>query len=197
MKSPHQSYKLIFIFLGIFLWSNINALELDKSSSTLSYISVKKNNIAEVGYFKEFSVSVSESGNFNLNIDLSSIDSGIEVRNFRLRTFLFEVIRFPTARVFGQLEPAFYKDLKPGQYVHQNLNGTISLHGIQKKISIAVKIIALADGVLNVTSSQPFLLNTQDFGLTKGVLKLAELAKLDAINTVVPISLNFNFTRNP
>lgn len=171
------------------------SLEFNRSESSLHFISIKKNAIAEVNHFKQYSVSLNADGTFKLFIDLKSVDTAIEVRNYRLRNFLFEVARFPNATVIGHLPPSLYINLTPGQYVRRTLNANLSLHGMIKKISANIEIIALADGTLRVSTLQPILLNAKTFGLGNGIKKLAELAKLDAINTVVPVTFSFSFKR--
>ncbi len=187
-----QFYLLIFT-LGISFPAH--SLEFNKTESTLNFISVKKNAIAEVNHFKQYSVSINTDGTFNLNIDLNSVDTAIEVRNYRLRNFLFEVVRFPNATVIGQLSPSLYQNLKPGQFIQKKLDANLSLHGKTKKISAYIEIIALANGTLRVSTLQPILLNTTMFGLEDGVKKLAELAKLNAINLVIPVTFSFSFNR--
>lgn len=192
--SPFKS-QLFLLLLALGIAFPAQSLEFNKSQSTLNFISVKKNAIAEVHQFKQFSVSLSADGTFNLNIDLKSVDTAIEVRNYRMRNFLFEVVRFPNASVMGQLPTSLYINLKPGQYVKTILNANLSLHGKIKKITANIEIIALADGSLRVSTLQPILLNANVFGFGNGIKKLAELAKLDAINSVVPVSFSFSFNR--
>ncbi len=195
MKIKYKSIVIILCLLTLGFYSDAKAMSFDPLHSSLNFISVKKNSIAELHSFDKFSVALHDDGTFNLQIDLSSVNTAIEVRNHRLRTFLFEVIRFPTARVIGQLSPSLYKNLKPGQYVRQTLSTTLSLHGIQKKITTTVEIIALADDSLRVSSLKPILLDAKIFGLSNGIKKIAELAKLDTINTVVPVTFSFSFRR--
>ncbi len=171
------------------------ALELNRDASHISFMSVKKETVAEFNYFKNFNIVLSDNGAFTLTIDLTSVDTSIPVRDHRLRTFVFETIRFPNVRFQGQLSPAIYKNLKPGQYVNTQISGRLYFHGIQKTITLSVKIIKLADGQLNVSSTQPYLLNSNNFRLKKGIEKLKTLAKLNAINAVVPVSFNLYFRK--
>lgn len=190
-----QRYTLIAIF---FFFSNIliaseTKLELNKATSKISFISVKKETIAEINYFNKFNVTMSDNGQFILTIDLVSVDTHIPVRDNRIRNFLFETIRFPQARFQGAVSPAIYKHLKSGQFVKTKIQGTLYLHGIQKKISVPVKIIRLANGQLNVFNTEQYLLNADNFGMKKGIEKLKSLAGLSTINSVIPISFDFYF----
>ncbi len=185
----------LLFFLIVSYSTSALSLEFIRAGSSLNFISVKKNKVAEINQFKQYSVLLSKDGSFNLQINLASVDTAIEVRNYRLRNFLFEVLRFPNATVIGQLAPSLYKDLKPGQYIRKKLDATLSLHGKNKRVSANIEIIALADGTLRVSTLQPILLSADTFGLSNGIKKLAELAKLDAINSVVPVTFSFNFKR--
>jgi len=193
MTMPRIILIAIFLFSSNISRASETKLELNKSQSKISFISVKKEIIAEINYFNKFNVSLSDNGQFILTIDLTSVDTHIPVRDNRIKNFLFETIRFPQARFQGSVSPAIYTNLKSGQFVNTIIKGSLYLHGIQKEITVPVKIIKLANGQLNVFNTERYLLNANSFGLKNGIDKLKSLAKLNAINAVIPISFDFYF----
>ncbi len=189
MKAP----KFILSFIFILTTPVLAALELDQNASKLEFISVKKGAIAEISHFNKFSADLSDSGQISFTIDLTSVDTHIAVRDNRIRNFLFETIRFPRARFQGSVPATIYAQLKSGQFVKTVIRGSLYLHGLQKKITVPVKIIQLANGQLNIFNTEPYLLYANDFGLIKGIKKLKSLAKLTEINTVIPVFFDLYF----
>lgn len=62
------------------------AWQLDNEKSTLSFISIKKNDIAEVHQFNSLSGEVDQS-EIKFVIDLASVDTKIALRDQRMRDF--------------------------------------------------------------------------------------------------------------
>lgn len=174
----------------IILAENAQALTLNPHLSNLHFISIKKNQIIEVNRFKVFSVSVSESGLFQVTIDLRSVDTGIPIRDARIKEHVFETNRFSQALFQGKLNPKLYKDLKSGQYINTILKGTLQFHGFNHPLSMGVNITRLADGQYHVVNTHPVIISGQWYQLNKGIEKLKQIAKLNAINFSFPVSFD-------
>src|SRR5690606_19855903 len=91
--------------------------QLNNDQSQLNFISTKKQNIAEIHHFGSLSGQLTETGAFTLNIDLDSVDTGVEIRDTRMKELLFNVMDFPTAELTAQVKPALINDLAVGQSV--------------------------------------------------------------------------------
>ena len=74
--------------------------QLLNDKSQLSFVSIKKNSIAEASHFTQLSGQLSEQGQFSVNVDLTSAETFIPIRNERLSKILFESDTFANA-VFG------------------------------------------------------------------------------------------------
>ena len=59
--------------------------------SSVKFLSTKNTNITEVHEFTQVSGSVSDQGSAKIAIDLSSVETGIEIRNERMQSMLFNV----------------------------------------------------------------------------------------------------------
>lgn len=158
-------------------------------ASSLSYVSVKNNAIAENNTISGLSGGLSDGGELTVSIDLTSVDTGVSIRNERMQTMFFEVSKFATAKVSAQLDPAELTALADGKPVQRSVALTLNLHGVEKDLSADVLAVQ-AGGKIHVTSTRPVLLNAADFGLEGGVTALREIAGLDAISTAVPVTIH-------
>lgn len=187
MKYLNQTICLI----GLMLLSSIATAaswHLDNSQSQLSFVSVKKNNIAEVHHFDWIAGSVNDAGELAVEIDLTSVNTGIEIRDSRMKEFFFEVGAYPTADLHAQIDPAFISELKVGQSKPLALDAELDLHGQQQAVNLLLMVTKISDKELLVVSNQPVILNVADYDLVKGLEKLRELAGLPSISQAVPVS---------
>jgi len=170
------------------------AWQLQPADSCLSFVSIKKDSIGEVMHFKDLTGSLETGGTAQLSISLASVETGISVRDQRMRDLLFQVDQFPTATFEGAVDMTTVATLKSGEQIHVPIKGKLLLHG--KTVEIAAETLAtkLADGRLSVVTPQPVIVNAGAFGLTDGVKKLMELAHLPSISEAVPVTFALTFT---
>ncbi|PKG97942.1 YceI family protein [Paraglaciecola sp. MB-3u-78] len=189
-----KSFLLSTIFISIFLFSaTANAhWMLVEDESSLSFVSTKNQHISEIQQFKSIKGEFSPEGEFQLEIDLASIDSGIEIRDTRMREKLFLVDKFPTANLTAQL-PDSVLTLAKGNSISVTLPVELNVMGISKTISTTVQVTRKADNGIVATSTQPILISAADFGLTSGIEILQKLAGLSGIGLTVPVNFNLVF----
>ena len=166
--------------------------QLDNSSSSVNLVSVKKGSVGEVFRFTALDGSIAD-GKAQLRIDLSSIDSGVDIRNERMRQHLFETASFASATASITLQ-AEWLALETGSYLDVNASLHLSLHGVEQSLPCSLRIVAVDDGLL-VSTLVPVLIKAADFGMDKGIETLRQLAKLPAIATVVPVQVQLHFVR--
>lgn len=177
--------------LGLFLTSSIvcaASWQVDNAQSQLSFVSVKKEHIAEVHHFDRISGQVDETGAFSLKIDLASVNTGIEIRDARMKASFFEIDAFPTAELSAQIDPSFIRDLVVGEAKPLTVDAELNLHGQKQSVKLPVMVSKISDRDLLVVSSEPVILNVADYDLIKGLEKLRELAGLPSISQAVPVS---------
>ncbi|MEO0699040.1 MAG: YceI family protein [Pseudomonadota bacterium] len=168
---------------------------VDAKASSLSYVSVKSGEIAESNSFSGFSGSVTPEGAASLEIDLSTIETKVDIRNERMRDIFFEVADYPSASVTATIDPAAFETLGVGESAVQPLKATLSVKGIEAPIETQVSVTRTGeDGVL-VTSLEPVILYADALELTDGLATLQELAGLPSITPVVPVSFSIAFKR--
>ncbi len=169
---------------------------IKESQSRVSFITIEQDDIAEVHTFKKIAGSVNDKGTANLSIDLDSVETNIDIRNERMRKFLFETVSNSSVAISTDLNIETFNSLNAGERILlEDLTFEISLHGISAELSSNMYVTRInADKVL-VETAAPVLVHADDFNLGKGILKLRELAGLDSITPVVPVSASLLFTK--
>jgi polyisoprenoid-binding protein YceI len=194
MKSiTARSRILVGLSLLACTWVANAAWTLDNDASHLSFISIKKDAIAEVHKFSHLSGSINSDGAVKVTIELASVDTAIAIRDERIRELLFQTELFPKASVTAKVDPTKFNQLMPGLYQTDSIQLTLSLHGQSKTIDAQVGVVRLQGGKLLVSTIQPIIIDAADFGLEKGIDALMKIAKLNAISSAVPVTLIFVF----
>ena len=165
------------------------------ASSRVGFVSIKNNSIGENNVFEHVTGSISDAGQVALSIDLTSVETGVGIRNERLQRMLFEVEKFPTATVQATLSASQLEALNAGGSVSETVKVTVSLHGMSVDKSAALSVGVSEDG-LRVTSTQPIVVTAQDFGLESGVAALQAIAGLNAISRSIPITVDLFLRTN-
>ena len=166
---------------------------LAPTESHLSFITVKAGEIAEAHSFTNLSGAVSAAGEAELVIDLASVETNIDVRNERMRDFLFNVAEFPSASVTTQLDPAAFAALGTGDTLTQEVTAQLDLHGVTADIASQLSVTRIAADKVRVETVVPIIVSASSFGLDGGVEELRNLAGLDSITGQVPVSFSLTF----
>ena len=172
--------------------------QLDTERSTLSFVSIKSGEIAEAHSFSGLSGLVATDGRAELVIDLDTVETGIDIRNERMREHLFQTDRFATARVTTTLDLAALADLGVGERRSLTLPAVLDLHGMRLDLEADVTVTDIDGRQVLVESRAPVMVHVEDFGLAGGLATLQELAGLPSItpvSPVSPVSFSLLFTR--
>lgn len=162
-------------------------------SSRIGFVSIKNNSIGENNVFKRVSGSISERGRVSVSVDLSSVETGIGIRNERLQKMLFEVANFPTATIEAVLSDSQVAALQAGGDQTESLSVNISLHGRTVSKTAHVSVSA-SGGDVRVTTTQPIVITAQEFGLEAGVAALQQIAGLNAISRSIPVTVDLSLS---
>ncbi|MFJ2363958.1 YceI family protein [Pseudomonas sp. NPDC087697] len=167
---------------------------LDGESSRLSFISTKNANISEVQRFLVLHGKVDAKGQAQVQVELESVNSGIALRDERMRKELFEIKTFPQALISTQIDLRPIKDLAPGVQLELRLPLTVSLHGKEQDYNVELLATRLDDRRFQVVTLEPLVLNAADFDLLPGLESLRTVAGLSAISLSVPVGAVLIFT---
>jgi polyisoprenoid-binding protein YceI len=167
--------------------------ELDNSRSSLDFLSIKNDAIAESHHFTEMVGFIGSEGKVQIAIDLNSVETLIPIRNERMREMLFRTVEFPAANITSDVDPGMLAIVTDGGLVTTDIEVVLSLHGQQATLSVPVLVSGGEGSVLRVISARPVIVNAGEFALVAGVEALREVAGLSSISTAVPVTFNLVF----
>jgi len=172
-----------------------SAWTLNSDQSGMTYVTVKQGELAEINTFREVSGTVSKDGKAVISVQLESVDTNNETRDPRMKEFMFETSNYPAATASAQLNMSSYDKLEIGERHTEMLDMTVDLHGVTEQFDFYVMVTRLGPNSVLVENKAPLILDARDFGMEAGLEKLQELAGLDSITPVVPITVSFVFDR--
>lgn len=169
--------------------------QLDGDTSRISFVSVKRGKMAEVQRFDRLSGQIDDQGAVRVVVPLESIDSGLALRDERMRNSFFEIERFPEAIVSSQLDLSRYDDLRVGQSRQETLDFNLDLHGQQRRLKSEVLVSRPSESRIEVTTLEPLVLKLIDFDLEEKLEPLKEVANVPSITPEVPVFAVLGFSQ--
>lgn len=189
-------FKLKFLALAASLvaFGGIASAEtwtLNADASRVAFGSVKKDTVGEVHSFEGLSGTVAADGTVAVEIDLTSVETLIDIRNERMVEHVFN--NTPKAMINASIDLDEVSGLAVGESTLVDATGTIELIGNSLELDTEMFVLRVSDSQVMVTTNDMIMLSTADLGLTAGIDKLMELAKLPGITRVSPVTLRFVF----
>jgi OOP family OmpA-OmpF porin len=166
---------------------------VNPEASFLFVQSVKKNEILETHRFTNFGGSIGPDGKAEIKIDLASIETGVDIRNVRMRFLLFETYKFPIARISAEIPADEMRKLETKKRIVYPLTFTLDLHGLTKTFTADAIVSRTYDDAVSVTPTAPLIIKAADFGMSEGVVKLAEAVGNIAITPAAFVNFNVLF----
>lgn len=194
MSKSILSSVVLSIALSVSSFNTLAQLTLDKTQSTINFISTKNEHISETHTFDNFSGELSERGKLTITIDISSVETLVPIRNERMQKMLFNMSDYSSATFTAQLDPALMK-LEAGEMKRVTVAGEMMIAGNKAPLSFEVVLNGLKGGSINATTSTPTILSTTAFNLDEGVAALQKVAMLKSISKSVPLSFSATFIR--
>ena len=189
-----KSSRLFFALLAALALPAQASWYLDNESSRLSFITNKNGDVTEVHRFLVLHGKVDSKGAAELQIEMDSVNSGIPLRDERMRKDLFEVARFPDALIRAQLDLRPINDLANGAQLELRLPVTVSLHGKEHSYSAQLLATRLDERRFQVVTLEPLMLRAEEFDLAPGLDALRKVAGLQSISLSVPVGAVLIFT---
>jgi PKD repeat protein len=168
---------------------------LDAARSSLHFVSTKKVHVIETHTFGTLSGSIAADGQAAVSIDLNSVQTGIDIRNERMREHLFETATFTHAEITLNVVMSDITDLAVGESLQRTIIPTVDLHGVSVPLSAEVLITKLTDDTLLVQNISPVVVKAADFDLIDGIEVLRNLANLTVISYSVPTNFTLLFNK--
>ena len=165
-------------------------------------LSAKKTNtqqktVEEESAFSASSAKLDADGAFAMTVDLASVKTNIDIRDQRLRDWVFETAKFPQATVLGRLDAAAIDALKTGGETDLKQPLVLEVHGQRLDITADLRLKRTADDTVEVSTAQPVVLDVQQMDMAGGVAKLVEVMGLASIDGQIPVMFAGTFVRKP
>lgn len=181
------------LLLATPVWAQA-AWQLDEEHSSVHYVSIKDAATGEINRFGKLSGSIEEQES-RVVIDLSSVETGIDIRDERMQEMLFETGQFGEAEVSVAMGEEALSEMQVGERRRETQTLSLSLHGETLELEAEMQAIRLDDSTLLISSVHPVIISAEDFGLGEGVEALREVAGLSSISLAVPVSFNLVFSQ--
>lgn len=192
--SRHSLLKTVLSLLApiVFIGSANAHWSLDNAASTLSFVTVKAEHVAEVHTFDVLSGSIDDAGEVKIAIELASVNTMIQIRNERMQAMLFETNLFPDATITGKVDLEAITAMNPGASEVMQIEIELSLHGASIALTAELMVTRLESGVM-ASTLKPIIVTADSVGLVAGVEALREVAGLPSISRSVPVSFTLVF----
>ena len=191
-----MQYIFISLLLMAFPLTSVAGWAIESNQSSITYLSSKLtgnlSTIFENNRFTNFSGTINDAGEVVLNIDMNSVDTGVAIRDERVKEHVFNVKQYPQATVKMSVKDLIVDCCEFGYT--QMVEVLLSMRGVTKKIKGKVGVTRRDDRLL-VQSVSPILINATDYGMLEGIQTIKELVKLVNIPTTIPVSFQLVFVK--
>lgn len=167
---------------------------LNGEMSNVAFGSIKNEYVGEVHRFGAVSGGVDTNGLVALKLDLGSIQTGIDIRDERMIEHVFE--NAPDATIAATIDMTVLEGLDIGEWMETTTTGTLSLLGNDVDLDASFFVIRLGEDQVMVTTDGMIMLATDEAGFDPGIDVLQELAGLDSITRVSPVTLRLVFDKD-
>jgi len=182
--------KLALVLAAALSFSAAADWSVNSAQSSLNFVSVKNDVVAETHSFKDLTGSLTEAGDFAVAIPAMSIDTMIPIRNERILEHVLTAKQYATINAKGKVDSKVLAGLKTGDSVVVDQALDLTLLTKTQSLTAKVKVTKVSDSQLVVTTVAPIMLDVNKFELNAGVEKLRELAGLKSISPMVPTTFS-------
>lgn len=182
--------KLALVVAAALSFSAAADWSVNSAQSSLNFVSVKNDVVAETHSFKDLTGSLTEAGDFAVAIPAMSIDTMIPIRNERILEHVLAAKQYATINAKGKVDSKVLAGLKTGDSVVVDQALDLTLLTKTQSLTAKVKVTKVSDSQLVVTTVAPIMLDVNKFELNAGVEKLRELAGLKSISPMVPTTFS-------
>jgi len=169
------------------------AWSLNTTDSFLNFATTKNTHNLEVHNFTAISGDINGAGVATLTIDLNTVNTGVALRDQRMRDLLFETATYPTATVTLAVPANLISNLAVGKLTTTDISASLNLHGVTGAITTKVSVQKLSASRILVQSLAPVLVKAGDYSLTNGVEALRAAVGIASISVAVPVDFALVF----
>lgn len=164
---------------------------LDPALSNVSFGSIKNDSVGESHSFGDVSGSVSADGAVSISLGLATVETLIDIRDERMVDHVFRNVAVAT--ISAKLDMTELVKLPVGEATVIETAGTLSLLGTDNELDATFFIMRVSEDQVLVTTDSILMLSMEDAGLNAGIDMLQNLASLDSITRVSPVTMRLVF----
>ena len=169
--------------------------QLDNNQSRLDFVSLKNDVAAEVHQFSQLKGHWQDDGSLSIEIAVAGLQTHIPIRDDRMWQYLFKLDDYPLITATGTVSPDAIADLAIGSSKTVRVPLQLTIVGQTQRVQSEVLVTRLAENSLQVNTQAPIMVNGDQFGLTEGLNRLRDLAGLQNINPMVPVTFTVRFEK--
>jgi outer membrane protein OmpA-like peptidoglycan-associated protein/polyisoprenoid-binding protein YceI len=166
---------------------------LDPSRSHVYMQTEKLQGVIEKHQFTSVEGNIDRNGQATVRIDLNTIDTGIDLRNVRMRFLLFETYKFPYAEITATLDKSKLQELATRSRITYPLTVRVNMHGLVREFETPVSVARISPTRMEVATINPINVTGENFDFTKGLGKLADAVGGIRIVPESPVSFDLVF----
>jgi hypothetical protein len=182
--------KLALVVAAALSFSAAADWSVNSQQSSLNFVSVKNDLVAETHGFKDLTGKLTTAGEFSVVIPVATIDTAIPIRNERILEHVLAAKQFASINAKGKVDSKVLTGLKTGDSVVVDQALDLTLLSQSQTLTAKVKVTKVSETQLLVTTVAPVMLDVNKFQLGAGVEKLRELAGLKSISPFVPTTFS-------
>lgn len=164
---------------------------LDSDASVVGFGSIKNNTVGEAHTISGVSGTVAADGTVNVALDLTTVQTNIDIRNERIGEHVFA--SETTATLTASVDIAAMDALGVGEHMVTEVEGDLNLLGNAVPVYLDMFIMRTGEDQVLATSQSMLFVSTEDAGIDAGIDMLQELASLSSITRTFPVTLRFLF----
>lgn len=162
--------------------------QLNISESQFSFVTIKNKTVNEEHTIQYTDGQIDAQGEVNIKLDLTTVNTLIELRDQRMKELLFEVDEYPLATITSKLDQELPLNTET------SIDFDLNLHGISQSNQANVMIQQVDDRLI-VTNFEPIIINGKDYNLDQGINQLTKIAGLQSINYEVLVDFKLVFEK--
>lgn len=162
--------------------------QVNEQLSTVNFASIKKQYVVEPAVISGISGKIDDKGVLELTIPLNMLDTGVSIRNERLRAMFFDEEKFPSVKVTASVPEQLMgnEDLA----MQKMLPATVELYGQSKELIFTVNIVKSGSHLM-VSTAKPTVISGFDFGIPEESLTSVSNTVGDiALSPSVPVNFS-------
>lgn len=164
--------------------------------SKVVFGSIKAGSAGESHQFSGVSGGVDASGRVEVAIDVTTVDTDIDIRDERMLEHVLRPEKFPKATLTAKIDLDSLSEMAPGEIAQVPTEATLAFLGREIPLTTTLFVAPLTNDRVLVTTDELIMLSTADLGIEKGIDALKEIAGLPSITRASPVSARLVFERN-